>query len=171
MTITSDFLAQSHITELDTTRILSNAEIDEYSIRHYIQDRLSAWNWRVNVKPMYEGWPDFEEVDFPGVYVDVRSRDVTGIELGSNGSELLVLVQIIAENSAQQTRLAELIKNIFRDTVPIYNYVTGNETDPSPTGEHFITDDVGWEKIPSAYTGPDRQRWRAQVTAELRRIE
>lgn len=171
MTIQSDFSANSHITELDTTRILSNAEIDEYSIRYYIQNRLSAWNWRINVKPMYEGWPDFEEVDVPGVYVDVRSRSVAGVELGSNGSDLLAIIQIFAQNPAQQTRLAELIEDIFRDTVPIYDYVTGNETDPLATGEYFITDDVGWEKIPSAYTGSDKQRWRAQVTAELRRIE
>lgn len=171
MTIQSGFLAESHLTELDTTRILSYAEIDEYSVRHYIQNRLSAWNWQIEVNPMYEGWPDFEEVDAPGVYVDVRSRSVAGVELGSNGSELLVIVQVFGQNPAQQTRLAELIEDIFRDVVPIYDYVTGNETEPSPTGEYFITDSVGWEKIPSAYTGSDKQRWRAQVTAELRRIE
>jgi hypothetical protein len=172
MTINANFPASAHITELDTTRTLSAAEVDDYSIRYYIQKRLNAWNWTVAVKDMDEGWPDFDEVALPGVYVDVnRSRDVAGVELGSNGSRLLVVTQIIGQNPAQRTRLAELVEDIFRDTVPIYSFVTGNETDPTPTEGYFITDDVGWQKVPSVYTGSDNQRYRANVNAVLRRAE
>ena len=171
MTIQDSFLADAKLVELDTTRTLSFAEIDEYSIRYYIQDRLSAWNWTLEVKPMDDGWPEFEDVRAPGVYVDVQHRDASGVELGSMGSGLIVVVQIIGQNPAQRTRLAELIKGIFRDTVPIYDFVTGNEDPPTPTGEYFITDDVGWDKVPSTYTDPDKKRWRANVTAELRRAE
>lgn len=159
--------------EIDTTQgYLSVAEISEYSIRHYIQDRLTAWNWNITVLPMNDGWPDYDEIVLPAVAVELRSLDVAGVELGSHGSRLLVIVHIFGENEAQRIRLAELItKGVFRDTVPIYNYLTGNEEDPVATGEYFITDSVGWEKIPTAYTAPDTRRWRAIVTANLRRVD
>lgn len=158
--------------EVDTTTQLSIAEISDFSIRHYIQDRLTAWNWNITVKPMDDGWPEYEEIVLPEVIVELRSVDVAGVELGSHGSRLLVIVSIFGQNEAQRTRLAELItKGVFRDTVPIYDYVTGNEEDPDPTGEYFITDDVGWQKIPTAYTAPDNRHWRANVTATLRRVE
>src|SRR5574338_316927 len=156
------FTSDSTVVEQDTTKgWLSVAEISDYSIRHYIQSRLTAWNWNITVIPMDDGWPDYDEVALPAVVVELRTVDVAGVELGSHGSRLLVLVHIFGQNDAQRTRLAELItKNVFRDTVPIFNFVTGNETDPDPTGEYFITDDVGWSKIPTAYTAPDTRRWR-----------
>lgn len=159
--------------EIDTTiNYLSVAEISEYSIRHYIQSRLTAWGWNIDVKPMDDGWPVYEEVSPPAVAVELRSVDVAGVELGSHGSSLLVIVDILGENEAQRIRLAELItKGVFRDTVPIFNFITGNETEPVATGEYFITDDVGWTKVPTAYTAPDTRRWRAVVTASLRRAE
>lgn len=168
---TSD--ADATVVEQDTTKgYLSVAEISDYSIRHYIQDRLTAWNWNIDVKPMDDGWPGSEELVLPAVAVELRSVDVAGVELGSHGSRLLVIVHIFGDNEAQRIRLAELItKNVFRDTVPIYDFITGNETDPVATGEYFITDDVGWNKIPTAYTAPDTRRWRAIVTANLRRVE
>jgi hypothetical protein len=166
------FNADATVVEVDTTRQLSVAEISEYSIRHYIQTRLTAWNWNIDVKPMDNGWPVNEEVVLPAVVVELRSVDVAGVELGSHGSRLLVLVHIIGANEAQRTRLAELItKNVFRDTVPIYNFITGNETEPDATGEYFLTDDVGWSKLPTANTAPDTRRWIAVVTANLRRAE
>lgn len=171
MTINQEFNAESKVVERDSTRELSYAEIDEYSIRYYIQQRLNALNWTIDIKPMYEGWPDYEDVVTPGIYVEMRRRRVSGVELGSHGSSILTIVEIFTKNPAQRTRLAELVEDVFRDTVPVFDYVTGNETNPSPTGEYFITDDVGWEKIPSVYNGPDTQRWRAVVTASLRRVE
>ena len=167
------FTGETVLVEQDTTKgYLSVAEVSEYSIRHYIQTRLTAWNWDIDVKPMNDGWPDYDEIALPAVVVELRSVDVAGVELGSHGSRLLVLVHIFGENEAQRTRLAELItKNVFRDTVPIYDFITGNETDPVATGEYFLTDDVGWSKVPTAYTAPDTRRWRATVTANLRRVE
>lgn len=171
--VVKTLLADSQVVELDTTKgYLSVAEISEYSIRHYIQNRLTAWNWNIAVKPMDDGWPENDVLAPPAVIVELRSVDVAGVELGSHGSRLLVIVNVFGVNEAQRTRLAELItKNVFRDTVPIYNFVTGNETNPVATGEYFITDDVGWTKIPTAYTVPDNLRWRASVNATLRRVE
>lgn len=171
--VVGTFTGDSRLTEQDKTKgYLSVAEISEYSIRHYIQDRLTAWNWNINVAPMDDGWPVYDELVLPAVAVELRSVDVAGVELGSHGSRLLVLVHILGDNEAQRIRLAELItKDVFRDTVPIYNFVTGNEVDPVATGEYFITDDVGWQKLPTAYTAPDTRRWRAIVTANLRRVE
>jgi hypothetical protein len=166
------FTGGSHIVENDTTRQLSVAEISEYSIIHYIQERLTAWNWNIVVKPNDEGWPEYETLEPPEVYVELRTTEVAGVELGSHGSRFLVIVNVFGENKAQRTRLAELItKNVFRDTVPIFDFVTGNEADPAPTGGYFITDDVSWSSIPSAYTAPDTRRWRSTVTASLRRAE
>lgn len=167
------FSTDADIVEFDTTKgWLSVGEISEYSIRHYIQTRLTAWNWDIDVKPSDDGWSDDDEIVLPAVYVDLRDVEVAGVELGSNGSRILVNVQIYGENPAQRTRLAELItKNVFRDTVPIFDYVTGNEVNPDTTGEYFITDSVGWTKLPSAYNAPDSQRYRANVSATLRRAE
>jgi hypothetical protein len=167
------FSGSAKVVEYDTTKnYLSVAEISEYSIRHYIQDRLNAWNWNVSVKSSDEGWPDYEALEPPAVVVELRETEIAGVELGSHGSRFLVIVNVFGENEAQRTRLAELItKNVFRDTVPIYDYITGNEVDPPKTGEYFITDNVGWIKVPSAYTAPDARRWRASVTASLRRVE
>lgn len=167
------FSGGAHLVEQDTTKdFLSVAEISEYSIRHYIQNRLTAWNWNITVKPSDEGWPDYETLEPPEVYVELRTTEPAGVELGSHGSRFLVIVNVFGANEAQRTRLAELItKNVFRDTVPIFNFITGNEDDPERTGEYFITDDVSWTKIPSAYTAPDTRRWRSTVTATLRRVE
>lgn len=158
---------------VDTTQgYLSVAEISEYSIRHYIQSRLDEWGWEIKVKPVDDGWPEYDDIAPPEVRIELRSLDVAGVELGSHGSRLLVIVHIFGENEAQRIRLAELItKGVFRDTVPIYDYVTGNEVDPDNTGEYFLTDNVGWIKIPSAYTDPQKRRWRSSVNATLRRSE
>ena len=167
------FDSDARLVEQDTTKnYLSVAEVSDYSIRHYIQSRLMAWNWNIEVQSSDDGWPDYEELVPPAVFVQLRTTEVAGVELGSHGSRFLVIVDVFGENEAQRTRLAELItKNVFRDTVPIFDFVTGNETDPAPTGEYFITDSAGWTKVPSAYTAPDNRRWRATVSASLRRVE
>lgn len=165
------FTTNAKLVELDTTRILSSSEIDEYSIVDHLKERLFALGWELAVLPISDGWPDYEDLVIPGVYVELSEVDVAGVELGSNGNRTLCLTTVFGANPAQRTRLAELIKSIFRDTIPVFSYVTGNEADPTPTGEYFITDSVGWRKLPSPYTASDKQQYRAIITAHLRRIE
>lgn len=169
--VVGTFTGSAKLVEIDTTRQLGVDEISEYSIRHYIQNRLNAWNWDIEVKPTDEGWPEYETLMPPEVYVEIRTTEVAGVELGSHGNRYLVIVNVFGVNEAQRTRLAELIRKVFRDTVPIFDFVTGNETDPEPTGEYFITDDVSTTKIPSVHTAPDTRRWRSSITASIRRVE
>jgi hypothetical protein len=165
------FDAQAKIVEFDATRILSPSEIDVYSVVDHLKSRLAAMNWELEVIPVMDGWPDSDDLAVPGVYVDIPEVDVAGVELGSNGNRSLCIVTIFGSNDAQRRRLAELIKALFRDTIPIFSYTTGNETSPTPTGEYFITDSVGWRKLPSPYNASDNQQWRSIVTANLRRVE
>ncbi len=169
--VVETFTAHARIVEQDTTRILSPSEIDVYSIVDHLSSRLSALGWNLEVLPVLDGWPDYDDLAVPRVYVDITDVDVAGVELGSNGNRSLCIVTVFGANDAQRRRLAELIKSIFRDTIPIYSYTTGNETSPTATGEYFITDSVGWRKLPSPYTASDNQQWRSIVTANLRRVE
>lgn len=149
---------------------ISEGEINQYSITHFVASGLNSLGWTtVKVKQVADGWPVYEELSAPGVYILCESSDLAGFELGSNGKSLSVFFNIYGENDAQRTRLAETIQDMVRDIVPIYNFVTGNETSPE-ISDHFVTDSVGWEKIPSLTTSPEKEKWRSLVTAELRRV-
>lgn len=173
MTIQGSFPGTSRLVELDLTRIKSNAEISEYSIRHHLDQKLSDFGWDLTISPSDEGWPGYESIAPPAIYLFLREVQDAGVELGSDGGEYTVLTYIFGKNEAQRTRLAELIRNVFSRGIPIYDYVTGNETSPSPTGEYLEApqDSVGWQKIPHTYDAPDAERFRSVVTATLRRIE
>lgn len=168
------FIAEANIVELDTTKdYLTPAEIDEYTITDHISQRLVALGWNLNATPtsVMDGWPDYDTLAVPGVYVEITDIDKQGVEMGSAGHRTLCLVHIFGKNHSQRVRLAELIRDMFARTIPIYSYTTGNEESLTPTGEYFITDSVGWRKLPSPLTASDKQQWRAQVTANLRRID
>jgi hypothetical protein len=103
------------------------------------------------------------------VYVSLQASTPAGFELGSHGKSRAIEVVIYGENDAQRVRLAETIENIIRGVVPIYSFITGNETSPT-IDDYFVTDDVGWEKIPSLSITPQKQRWRSSVSATVRRV-
>ena len=165
------FNANSHIVEIDYNRLPTVDEISEYSIRKHLTERLEAFNIRIPITPADEGWPDYESVSIPSIYLFVGESQDEGVELGSDGSEYIVNLYIFAKHDAMRTRLGYLMKDIFRKTIPIFNYVTGNEADPEPTGEYFITQNVGWQKIQHVYNASDAERWRSVVTAVLARVE
>lgn len=148
---------------------LSNAEIDQYSIKHYVQSGLAALGWdTVFVDQVRDGWPVYEEIEVPGVYVLLENGEPAPYELGSHGNGETAHCFIYGENDAQRTRLADTIKDFFRDTIPIFNFVDGNETSPE-INDYFVTDSVRWEKIASTAITPDKEKWRSVVTATLRR--
>lgn len=148
---------------------LSDAEINQYSLTHFIESGLTASGWTtVTVDQARDGWPDYEELVVPGVYVYVENSEVTGFELGSHGKTIQAFIYIYGENDAQRTRLAENIENMVRDTVPIYGFVTGNETSPI-VADYFETENVRSEKIPTLTIAPDKEKFRARVSAQLRR--
>lgn len=147
---------------------LSDAEINEYSIKYHVQSGLTALGWDVTVDLIRDGWPDNEELSVPGVYVTVNTSEVAGYELGSHGKQIQALAYIYGANDSQRTRLADTIEDQFRDIVPIYDYIDGNEDSPDISG-YFETDSVRWEKIPTLSIVPDKQKWRALVSAFLRR--
>lgn len=165
------FPANAYLVEKDYNRLPSTDEISEYSVRYYLTNRLQDFNVHIPVQQMNDGWPDYESVSIPSIYLWLGDTQDEGVELGSDGSQYIINLYIFARNDAQRTRLGFLMKDIFRKTIPIYNYVTGNEENPEPTGEYFVTDEVGWQKIPHVYNAPDAERWRAVATATLRRIE
>lgn len=155
---------------------LSQAEIDQYSIIHHIELQLAALNWNtVKVHDVSDGWPDYEELWVPGVYVLVGDSDALRggapipYELGSHAKARRVFVHIYGQNDAQRTRLADTIEDIFRDIVPIYDYIDGNEVTPTIV-DHFETDDVGWRKVINTRNTPEKERFRSVVTARLRRV-
>lgn len=149
---------------------LSQAEIDQYSIQFYVQSGLDALGWStVTVNQVLDGWPVYEELSPPSVYVLCQDSDLSGLELGSHGKSRTAFLYIYGENDAQRSRLADTIQDLVRDIIPIYNFVDGNETSPTIT-DNFETDSVGWEKIPSITADPKNQKWRAIVTARLRRV-
>lgn len=148
---------------------LSQAEIDSYSIQFYVQSGLDALGWStVQVNQVLNGWPVYEELNVPSVLVLVGDSDLAGWELGSHGKSRTAFFYVFGENDAQRTRLADTIQDMVRDILPIYNFATGNETSPA-IADYFETDSVGWEKIPSTTSDPIKERWRAIVTARLRR--
>lgn len=173
MTILGTFGGNSRIVETDATRVKSHAEISEYSIRHHLKKRLADNGWDLEIMPSDEGWPGYESIVPPAIYLFVREKEARGVELGSGGGEYITFTYVFGHNEAQRTRLGELIANTFQRGIPIYNYVTGNETDPSPTGEYLEApvDSVGWQKIPHTYDAPDAEKFRLVVNATLRRIE
>lgn len=147
---------------------LSNAEIDQYSIQYYVQSGLDALGWTVPVQQITDGWPVYEQIETPGVYVIVEESEVAPFELGSHGKQRTLFAHIYGQNDAQRTRLAETLEDMIRDIVLIYDFVDGNETSPDVLDE-FVTDSVRWEKIPAISTTPDKEKWRSVVTATLRR--
>lgn len=153
-----------------TPTTLSDAEIDQYSATYFIQSGLSALGWdTVTVDQVRDGWPVYEEISVPSVYVELRSSTPAGYELGNHGKERIVFFHIYGANDAQRIRLAETIENMIRDIIPIYNFTTGNEASPT-INDYFVTDDVGWEKIPTLSILPEKSRFRAQVFSTLRRV-
>ena len=149
---------------------LSQAEIDQYSIQYYVQSGLDALGWStVRVNQVMNGWPVYEELDVPGVYVICDASDLAGVELGSHGKSRTAFFYIYGENDAQRSRLADTIQDMVRDTIPIYEFVDGNETTPN-SSEFFETDSVGWEKIPSTTADPKNEKYRSLVTARIRRV-
>ena len=164
------FSANAYIVEVDYNRLPSIDEVSEYSIRNHLAQRLPAFNLRVPIYSSNEGWPDYETVQRPSVMLWVGEVNDEGLELGSGGNRYIVTAHVFANNDAERSRIGSVLKDIFKKTIPIYNYVTGNEVSPDPTGEYFRTDDVGWQKIPHVYNAPDAERWRAVVTATLARI-
>jgi hypothetical protein len=151
---------------------LSQAEIDSYSIRRFIESTLAADNWTtVRVFDVADGWPVYEELYVPGVYFQLDGGDTVLVpfELGSHAKRWRVFVNIFGQNDAQRVRLAETIAEMFRDIVPIYDFVTGNEANPDVV-DHFETDNAGWRKLISTRNTPDKERWRSLVSVTLRRV-
>ena len=173
MTIEGSLTLDARIVEFDATRVKSAAEISEYSIRHHLEKRLADFGWDLDIMSSDEGWPGYESIVPPAIYFFLREKADAGVELGSDGGEYITFTYVFGNNEAQRTRLGELIVKIFDRGIPIYNYVTGNETDPVPTGEYLEppVDSVGWEKIPHTYDAPDAEKFRLVVNATLRRIE
>lgn len=153
---------------------LSQAEIDNYSIRHAISLTLADQGWNtVQVFDVDDGWPDYEELVVPGIYVliDETNTVLVPYELGSHAKRRMVFVHIYAKSNSQRVRLAEMIADRIRDILPIYNYVTGNEeTDDLDVVDYFETDNAGWRKIIQTRQTPVKERFRSVVTANLRRV-
>lgn len=165
------FDAESHIVEHDYNRLPSVDEISSLSVQKHLSERLLAYNMRTPIRPSDEGWPDYETLVPPMLMVWLGEVNDRGVELGSDGSQYIMSVYIFARSDAERTRLGAVLKDIFRKTIPIFNYVTGTESDPEPTGEYFITENVGWRPIPHIYNAPDAERWRAVVNATISRVE
>lgn len=151
---------------------LSQAEIDSYSIRHHIETYLADNNWTtVRVFDVADGWPVYEDIWLPGVYLQLEGTDTVLVpyELGSHAKRRRVYIHIFGENDAQRVRLAESIAEMFRDIIPIYDYVDGNETSPDEVG-YFETDNAGWRKLIQTRNTPTKERFRSVVSATLRRV-
>lgn len=168
--VESFFDADSYLVEVDHNRLPSFDELSEYSIRKYFMDRLPDFNIHTPIFPVNEGWPDYETLQVPSIGIWVGESNLSGVELGSSGRQYPVILYIFAKNDAERTRLGDLIVDIFEKTIPVYNFVTGNEENPQPTEEYFITDEAGWRKIPHIYNAPDAEKYRALATAIVRRV-
>lgn len=164
------FSSEAYIVEVDYNRLPSVDELSEYSVRYHLANRLADFNLRIPIYPSNEGWPDYETVQRPSIMLWIGTMTDEGVELGSGGRGYVLTAHVFANNDAERARIGSVSMDIFKKTIPIYNYVTGNETNPVPTGEYFRTDDVGWERIPHVYNAPDAERWRAVVTATLARV-
>lgn len=148
---------------------LSESEIGQYSITHYISSGLASLGWStVTVDQIRDGWPVYSELEVPGVYVLCEESQIQGFELGSHGKQVSALFYIYGENDAQRTRLADTIEDMVRDIIPLFDFTTGNETSPT-IKDYFETVSVRWEKVPNLTNAPDKEKWRSIVSAILRR--
>lgn len=154
---------------------LSTVEVDWLSVRLCVQSGLAANGWTgsnaVPVKLARNGWPKAEAISLPSVHVAMGSTDVAGIEMGSHGKERLVNIYIFGSKDGQQMRLAEEITNFFRDDkVQILAFVSGSEVSPASVGRYEL-DEVGWRPIPMPSSATEVDRFRATVSATLRRVD
>ena len=154
---------------------LSTAEVDWLSVRLCVQSGLAANGWTgsnsVPVKLARNGWPSPDQITLPSVYVAPPPSDVAGIELGSHGKARDMKIYIFGENDQQQIRLAEEITNLFRDDqVKILEFVSGSEVSPAAVGR-FGVDEVGWRPTPMPAQATKVDRFRATVSAALRRVD
>jgi hypothetical protein len=149
--------------------VLSEAEINSYSLAYHVQSGLAALGWdTVFVDQLTDGWPVYSELEVPGVYVFVQDSTPSSPELGSHGKRVNALMYIYGQNDAQRTRLADTLEDMIRDIMPVYDFTTGNETSPT-IKDYFETESVRWEKIPNLTNAPDKEKWRSVVSALLRR--
>ena len=90
---------------------LSEAEIDSYSIRHYLTLQLAAESWTtVKVFDVSNGWPVYEQLYVPGVYVLVdNSRARIPFELGSNAKRRQIFIEPRLELVRQHLALRRAI--------------------------------------------------------------
>lgn len=148
---------------------LSHILIDRYSVTHTLRNELADAGWNVSVDMIRQGWPDAEEIDPPSVWVLMEINRTAPWELGTHGKEREVFIHIYATNDSERDSLAEAICDIIRDIIPIYDWVTGNETDP-PIVQYFNTvGDVEFRPIRAPTTAPKEEQWRAVVQATLSR--
>jgi hypothetical protein len=153
---------------------LSQAEIDNYSIRRAIELALATEGWTtVQVFDIDDGWPEYEELVVPAAYVLLDETDTVLVpfELGSHAKRRSLFIHIFGRSNSQRVRLAEMIADRIRDIIPIYNYVTGNEESGDlDVVDYFETDNAGWRKIIQTRQTPIKERYRSLVTASLRRV-
>lgn len=147
---------------------LTNVEIDRYSLVKALQDQLTADGWTVPVELAKDDWPVGVTIQVPGIYVLFDTNENAGFELGAFGVRRNVFVHIFGSNDADRYRIAEAVMGYFRKTIPIYDYVTGNEGNPAPVG-FLDTEDVDYRPIRPLTTTPDAERWRIVVHATLLR--
>lgn len=149
--------------------VLSESEIGQYSVHHFVESGLAALGWEtVFVDQIRDGWPEYAELRTPGVYVVCDDSEVTGYELGSHGKRISARLYLYGENDSQRSRLADTLEDMIRDIIPLFDFTTGNETSPT-IKDYFETESVRWEKIPNLTTAPDKERYRALVSATLLR--
>lgn len=150
---------------------LTTAEVDLYSIVYSVQSGLDANGWNLSVKKATNGWPTSDEITPPVVYIGYGRNAVAGIELGSNGKSREVFAYIYAANDPQRMSLAEEITDMFRDgVVAIHAFTTGNESTPAVTGWYEV-DEVSWRPLTMPSNATDVDKWRATVSAVIRRAE
>lgn len=154
---------------------LSTAEVDWLSVRLCVQSGLAANGWTgssaVPVKLARNGFPAPEAITLPSVHVGMPPSEVAGIELGSHGKSRDFKLYIFGANDTQQMRLGEEITNLFRDDqVKILAFVSGSETSPAAVGRYEL-DEVGWRPIPMPAQATEVDRFRATVSAALRRVD
>ena len=154
---------------------LSAAEVDQYSIRLCVQSGLTANGWTgsnaVPVKLAANGWPKPEAITLPSIHVHVPDGALDSPELGSHGKRREVKLYIFAPNDPSKIRLAEEVTNLFRDgTVSILNFVSGSEVSPASVGRYDVPE-VGWRSIPMPTDAAEVDKYRATVSATLRRVD
>lgn len=153
---------------------LSLAAIDKYSIEYAIYLALSGSGWQIPASSISHDtdlWPSGEEIIPPAIYVMFSDNATHAWELGANGMRHNVQAHIYATNDSERDALAEEITNVFRDTIPIYDWETGNEDSPAVVDRFNTEGDVTWRHIPATASMPNVERWRAVVQAVLSRQE